>query len=164
MAEPLKITYPGFEGRGLALRPMGFFQGAAIVCDGHAAARKGRTFTLTDNGGAPVTFRLNGNFVDPIPAVVVGGQTTIRLGRPFAWHEYVWVALPLALLVVGGALGAVCGGVAMLVNARLLRSAEPAWIRYGLGLLVIVAAVIAWLVLATMITLAIGLPGRGSPA
>jgi hypothetical protein len=161
MAEPLPITYPGFEGRGLALRPMGFFQGAAIVCDGQAAPRKGRSFTLTDNRGAPVVFRLNGNFFDPIPAVVVGGQTTIRLGRPFAWYEYVWIALPLALLLVGGALGAICGGVAMLINARLLRSDQPAWARYGLGVLVVVAAVIVWLLVAAVISVAIGLPGQG---
>jgi hypothetical protein len=108
-----------------------------------------------------VVFRLNGNFFDPIPAVVVGGQTTLRLGRPFAWYEYVWIALPLALLLVGGALGAICGGVAMLINARLLRSDQPAWARYGLGVLAVVAAVIAWLLVAAVISVAIGLPGQG---
>jgi hypothetical protein len=168
MAEALPIAYPGFEGRGLALRPMGFFQRAAIVCDGKAAQRKGRTFTLADNHGAPVTFKLNGNIFDPIPAVVVGGQvgsqTTIRLGRPFAWYEYVWIVLPLGLLAVGGAVGGLCGGVAMLVNARLLRSAQPAWARYGLGILVILAAVVCWLALAAVFTLLIGLPGQGQPA
>ncbi len=163
MAEPLPITYPGFEGRGLALRPMGFVQGAAIVTDGKAAPRKGRTFTLSDNAGAPVAFQLKGNIFDPIPAVLVGGQT-IRLARPLAWYEYVWILLPLALIVVGGLLGALCGGVAVLVNARLIRSAQPAWARYGLGLLVILAAVVAWLALAAVITLAIGLPGASPPA
>lgn len=163
MAEPLPITYPGFEGRGLALRPMGFVKGAAIVSDGEAAERKGRTFTLADNAGAPVTFRLKGNILDPIPAVVVGDQT-IRLARPFAWYEYVWVVLPIALVVVGGLLGGVCGGVAMLVNARILRSAQPAWARYGLGVLIILAAVIVWLVLTTLLSLAIGLPGQAPPA
>lgn len=164
MAEPLPITYPGFEGRGLALRPMGFLQGAAIVCDGRAAPRKRRTFTLADNRGAPVTFRLNGNLFDPIPAVIVGGQTTIRLGRPFAWYEYVWIALPLALLVAGGAVGGLCGGVAMLINARLLRSDQPAWARYGLGVLVFLGAAIVWLLLAAVVGALIGLPGHGSPA
>jgi hypothetical protein len=162
MAEPLPIAYPGFEGRGLALRPMGLWKGAAILTDGQAAPRKGRTFTVADNAGAPVTFQLKGNILDPIPAVLVGGQT-IRLARPFAWYEWIWVVLPLGLLV-GGALGGLCGGVATLINARLLRSAHPAWVRYGLGLLVIAAAVIAWLVLATELSVAIGLLGSASPA
>jgi hypothetical protein len=156
MAEALPITYAGFEGRGLALRPSGFFQGAAIVCDGAAAPRSGRTFTLTDNHGAPVTFRLNGNLFDPIPAVVVGGQTTLRLGRPFAWHEYLWIGLPLVLLV-GGALGGLCGGVAMLVNARLLRSDLPAPARYGLGVVPFLGAVIVWLLLAAVFSVLLGL-------
>ena len=161
MAEALPIAYPGFEGRGLALRPMGFFQGAAIICDGAAAPRKGRTFTLTDNHGAPVSFRLNGNVFDPIPAVVVGGKTTLRLGRPFAWYEYLWIALPLVLFV-GGALGGLCGGVAVLVNARLLRSSLPVLARYGLGVLVILGAAVAWLVLAVALTFAVGgLPRQG---
>ncbi|HEY1425606.1 MAG TPA: hypothetical protein VGF50_02935 [Caulobacteraceae bacterium] len=163
MAEPLPINYPGFEGRGLALRPSGFVQGAAIISDGKAATRKGRTFTLSDNAGAPVTFRLKGNILDPIPAVVVGDQT-IRLARPFAWYEWVWVVLPLVLVPLGGGLGGLCGGVAMLVNARLLRSARPAWVRYGLGTLVIGAAVAAFLVLGVALRVAIGLPGQGAPA
>jgi hypothetical protein len=158
MAEPLPITYPGFEGRGLALRPSGWVQGAAIVCDGAAATRQGRSFTLTDNAGAPVTFQFKGNILDPIPAVVVGGQT-IRFAKPFTWYEYVWVVLPLVLVLGGGVIGGLCGGAAMLINARLLRSDRPMWARYGLGALVILAAVVACLMLVTVITLAVGLPG-----
>jgi hypothetical protein len=156
MAEPMPITYPGFEGRGLALRPTGLWQGAAILTDGRAAPRKGRAFTVSDNAGAPVTFQLRGNGLDPVPAVLVGGQT-IRLARPFAWYEWVWIVLPLSLVTVGGLIGGLCGGVAMLINARLLRSGQPAWIRYGLGIIVIVAAIAAWLTLAVAIGVATGL-------
>jgi len=141
MAEPMPFAYPGFEGRGLALRPMGFFSAAGIVADGKPAPRKGRSFTVADNQGAPVIFQLRGNLLDPIPAVVVGDQT-IRLARPFAWYEYILVLLPMALLFVGGLLGGLCGGVAVLINARLLRGGEPAAIRYSLSLVVIVAAVV----------------------
>jgi hypothetical protein len=49
----------------------------------------------------------------------------------------------------------------MLINARLLRSDQPAWARYGLGVLVVVAAVIVWLLVAAVISVAIGLPGQG---
>ena len=151
MAEPLPFAFAGFEGRGLALRPMGLLTGAAIITDGVPAPRKGRTFTVADNQGAPVTFQLKGNILDPIPAVVVGGQT-IRLARPLAWYEYVLIVLPLTLLV-GGILGGLCGGVAALVNARLMRSAQPAWARYALALLVMIAATLAWLVLAVLFSL-----------
>jgi hypothetical protein len=154
MADPLPIDYPGFEGRGLALRPSGFFTGAAIVCDGRPATRTGRTFSVNDNRGSPVTFQLKGSIFDPLPAVQAGDRL-IRFAAPFTWYEYVWIALPLALLVLGGALGGACGAAAAYINARLLRSSQPMWARYGLGVLVILGATLIWVVLAMLITLAL---------
>ncbi|HEY2707734.1 MAG TPA: hypothetical protein VGI95_06745 [Caulobacteraceae bacterium] len=150
MADPIPFDYPGFEGRRLALRPMGLMTGAAVVVDGVAAPRKGRTFTLTDNAGTPVAMRLKG-FIDPIPQIQAG-ERTITLARPFAWYEYVWILLPLALLIVGGFLGGLCGGVAAYVNAQVLRSSYPAVVRYGLSLLVILAAAALWLGLVILIS------------
>lgn len=66
--------------------------------------------------------------------------------------------------MAGGAVGGLCGGVAMLINARLLRSDQPAWARYGLGVLVFLGAAIVWLLLAAVVGALIGLPGHGSPA
>jgi hypothetical protein len=42
LADPLPIGYPGFEGRGLALRPSGLFNGAVILCDGMALTSRRR--------------------------------------------------------------------------------------------------------------------------
>jgi hypothetical protein len=151
MADPVPIAYAGFEGRGLALRPTGLLKGAAILCNGQPAPKIGRTFTVNDNAGAPVTFQLKGAFFDPIPAVQVVGGPLIRLAPAFAWYEYVWIALPLALIAVGGALGAFCGIVAAYFNAQILRSQQPVALRYLFSFLVMIAAVAVWLGIAILI-------------
>jgi len=135
------------------LRPSGLFAGAAILCDGRPATRSGRAFTVNDNQGAPVAFQLKGSIFDPIPAVQAGDRL-IRFAPPLTWYEYVWIALPLALVVLGGALGGACGAAAAVINARLLRSSQPMWVRYGQGVLVILGATLVWVVLALLITMA----------
>ena len=153
MLEHLPIPCPGFEGRGLSLQPAGLTKNAAVFCDGKPVPLKGRSFILNNNAGAPVTFQLKAVLLDSVPRVQVGDQL-IRLTRPFTWYEYVWIALPLLLFLVGGFWSGLCGVVAGYVNAQILRSNQPAAARYGLSFLVIVAAVVAWLALAIVISLA----------
>ncbi len=130
-----------------------FWTGAAIVCDGARAPRKGRTFTVSNSAGAPVTFQLKGLFFDPIPQVVVGDQTIV-LARPFAWYEYIFIVLPLAL-VVGGAIGGACSAIAAYSNAQVLRMQLPAPARFGLVFLITLGAAAAWFGIALMLV------GRG---
>jgi hypothetical protein len=47
------------------------------------------------------------------------------------WYEYVWAALPIALMTVGGMAGGACGGAAFGLNVALMRSKRPAWFRFG---------------------------------
>ncbi|HEY3798616.1 MAG TPA: hypothetical protein VGL58_09700 [Caulobacteraceae bacterium] len=156
MAEAtLPIDYPCFEGRGLALKPVGLWRGAAIVCDGQPLPRKLRTFTAKNNAGADVVFKLTGIFVDPIPQVQAPDRT-IQLAKPFAWYDYVVIVLPLALIGLGGALGGLCGGMAAYTNAQLLRSNLTPPIRYLAALGVMLAAGVVWLVLAALFVAAIG--------
>ncbi len=152
-AARLPIDYPGFDGR-LALRPAGFWTAAAIICDGAVAPRKGRTFTVKDSAGQPVLVQLKGFFFDPIPQVLIGGQTIV-LARPFAWYEYLLMVLPLVLIPLGGALGGLCGAIAVYVNAQVLRMQQPAAVRLGLAFLVIVGAAAVWFVLALMLSMAL---------
>jgi hypothetical protein len=156
MSEPTTypIAYAGFEGRGLALQPAGLWKGAQILCDGAPLPRKGRVYTVNDNSGTLVTIRFRGSFLDPIPRVVIGDQV-IALAPPFAWYDYVVVALPL-LLVAGGILGGVTGAVAAFSNAKLLRSSLPASARYVLCLVSAAGAVIVYFVLAVLFSMATG--------
>jgi hypothetical protein len=153
MADPIPIPLAGFEGRGLALQPAGLWKGAVIVCDGVPAPRQGRTFTLKDNAGAPVTLKFAGAFFDPLPGIQTGGQT-IRLVPAFAWWEYALIVLPILLVAVGGALGGGLGAGAAYANAQILRLRQPLGVRIMLCLVSAAAAFLLWLGVGILIYLA----------
>ena len=58
--------------------------------------------------------------------------------------QQIFCAWPLALVVVGGAIGGLCGGIAWAINTRLMSSSMAAPARYGLCLLTGIVAAIVW--------------------
>ncbi len=90
------------------------------------------------------------------------------------WYQHVWLGLPLALIAVGGAVGGACGeragaeglvelligvggavggacgGPAWAINQSVFRKTEHPVLRYVLTGLISVAAVVAYLVLASI--------------
>ncbi len=97
----LPIKHNAFAGRGLALRTAGFFKGPRLIIDGGEVKGKRLRFSLRDNSGHERETRLKTNGLDPIPKVQIGDQT-IELARPLAWYEHLWMAIPIALVFVGG--------------------------------------------------------------
>lgn len=71
------------------------------------------------------------------------------------WYQHVWLALPLALIAVGGAIGGVCGGMACAFNYKTFRNTGHPVLRYVLTGLVSLTAVGAYLVLASAFVLLI---------
>ena len=61
-------------------------------------------------------------------------------------------AWPVGLVIVGGAIGGLCGGAAWAINTRIMASALPAPLRYGLCVLTGLAAAIVWYFAALPIT------------
>jgi len=58
--------------------------------------------------------------------------------------QQVFCAWPLALVIIGGAIGGLCGGVAWAINARIMSSARSAPARYGLCVLTGIVAAVVW--------------------
>jgi hypothetical protein len=156
MSDTMPIAHPGFEGRGLALRPAGMWKGAGLVLDGQPVPMQGGVFLVKDNAGAQVLIKFVRSFIDPIPKLSIGGQV-VTLAPPFTWYQYVFIALPLVLIPIGGLLGGLCGGVAAFVNAQLLRTHQPALVRYGLAVLMVLAALVVYLVIGVTLSLIFGL-------
>jgi len=65
-----------------------------------------------------------------------------------AWYEHAWIALPIALLGVGGAIGGACGGAAWAINKTVFKKTENPVLRYVWTGLISVSAVVAYLALA----------------
>jgi hypothetical protein len=74
------------------------------------------------------------------------------------WYECFWAMLPVGLSVVGGALGGICGGVALACNIALMRSSRAAWQRYLATGVISVAALGAYLVSVKAVFVVVG-PG-----
>src|SRR2546423_14334091 len=126
----LPIKHEAFAGRGLAVRTAGFFKCPRLVIYGGEVKGKRLRFSLRDNSGQEREIRLKSNGLDPVPKVQIGGQA-IELARPLAWYEYVWMGIPIALVFVGGGLGALLGLAAVYSSARIFRSGRGTAAKYG---------------------------------
>lgn len=141
------ISYPGFEGRGLAVRVPGLFSDPRLLVDGAEVKGKRHRYEVRDNQGAATQIRLKLDFFDAVPKVEIGGKV-IKPAPPLPWHAYACSALPLLLALIGGLLGALCGLPACIVNARIFRRDMETSKKYLLTGLVSVAAFVLYVVVA----------------
>ena len=125
------ISHSGFEGQNLAVETAGFFRGARVLHNGNPVERRKGRYPVRSNSGQEVLIQLKSNLVDPIPKVIFG-EETIVLARPLTWYEYVWIGLPVLLVISGGAVGAVIGVTTAYASARIFRSGRGAFAKYAL--------------------------------
>lgn len=84
--------------------------------------------------------------------------------KPDRWAQFrglsPWQAggtfLPLVLIVFGGLLGGIAGGAATMINLKIARSGLPSAVKALAMVGVILAAVIAYLVAAALLSAALG--------
>ena len=74
----------------------------------------------------------------------------------FTWYQHVWMALPISLVFIGGAIGGLCGGVAWAVNRKIFSSNYGSAARYLLVGLVSISSIIAYFILAAMFIIVVG--------
>ena len=113
--------------------------------------------------GRGLAVRTAGFFKGP-RLIIDGGEVkaqTIELARPLAWYEYLWMAIPIALVFVGGGLGALFGLVAVYSSARIFRSDRGTAAKYGLSALISLGAALAFFVAALVVQLLIGPRAKG---
>jgi hypothetical protein len=150
----IPVRLSGMEGQNVALRTAGAFSGAKLMLNGQPVAKQNGLFQLRSNAGSTVAVKLKGRFLDPIPNLVVGGQT-IQLAPALAWYQYVWLSLPILRVFGGGAIGGFCGGVAAVSSSRVFRSDLSEGMKYGLTGLISLGAFLTYFVIAGTIMAAI---------
>jgi hypothetical protein len=138
MEEPMEygVVHPFFERRQLAVRTAGLFKGSVLLLDGQPMKAKMGRYVIKNDAGDDTAVR-----IDATPA--------------FSWHEYAWIGIPVLLVFVGGALGGGLGVAAAYSNSRIFRSDRGTGTKYLLTGLTTVAALVAFLVLATAIQIAL---------
>lgn len=71
------------------------------------------------------------------------------------WTAYLFCCWPLAMVLIGGAIGGALGALAAMINVKIFRSEFKPFQKYLYISLISFISVILWLVLSTLIMLAI---------
>ncbi len=66
------------------------------------------------------------------------------------WYQQVWLALPLALVAVGGAIGGACGGTAWAINQKVFQKTKHPILRYVWTGLISASSVVVAILLAAV--------------
>ena len=149
----LPSALPGMEGQKLSLQTS-TFAGPKLMLNGEPVAKEQGVFNVRSNSGSTLAVKLKGRLLDPIPNLLVGGQT-IQLAPPLAWYQYAWMAIPIVLVFLGGAIGGLCGGLAAGISSRIFRSDRSEGMKYALTGLVSLGAFLAYFVVASTLVTAI---------
>lgn len=156
----LEIQHPAFRAQRLAVETAGWLRGPQLLLNGAVIKKMQGRYTVTSDAGAETAIQLKYNYLDPIPKVKMG-EEVIELASPFKWYEYAWMGgIPIVLLVSGGAIGGLCGGVAATACGRIFRNDYSPLAKYGLSALVMLGTVIAFIILATVFWLLVGVPHK----
>jgi hypothetical protein len=112
-------------------------------------SRRGHYNLPTTDGGS-VAARIRTGLLDPYPTITIAG-VKYRTGpaNPFALQ--LLMVLPIALIALGAASGAVIACPALLVNRIITRADMPTSLKALLMLVVTAVAVMLWAVLVTTI-------------
>ena len=145
----------GFESRKVIVRSPGLFSGPKLIIDDEVLKGSWGKYTLRSDNGKEVMVRVVNNFIDPVPQLVVDGQTYTSL-PPLPWYQLVWAGVPILLLFIGGILGALFGALALYFNTRIFRSnMQPVLMKYMLTAAISCAITLIYLVLAIFLNMAI---------
>ena len=134
----IPVALPGLEDQNVVVKIPGLFSAARLVVGGRPAphgAGKGAS-VLEASDGTTKTVVLKRGLVDPVPRLECDG-VSVPVTRPFGWREHLSLWLPIIPLYLGGSVaGALLGGSAAYVNARILRqpgswspALRPGWSR-----------------------------------
>lgn len=152
------ISPEGFEGQTIEVQTAGMWAGPKLLVNGQPAAKgkKRGQMTLTNNYGQEVIAAWRPRFMGlEVPDLAVDGKI-IQVTKPLPWYAWLWSGLPILLLFIGGALGAVVGVVAFTVNAGIFRSNRSTAVKFLITAGVSLLAAVIYFLLAVLLSIALG--------
>ena len=150
----IPVTLPGMEGQNIAIRTAGTFAGPKLLVNGQPAQKQNGAFNLRSNSGSTMAVKFKARLLDPIPNLVVGGQT-IQIAPALAWYQYLWMTIPILLVFMGGAIGGFCGGAAAFMSGQIFRSNRNEMTKYVLTGMISLSAFVVYFVLAATLLAAL---------
>ena len=152
------INLEGFEGQAIEMKPGGLTAGPQLLVNGQPAAKgpKRGQMLLRRNDGAEAVATLKPRFMGlDVPQLNVDGKT-ISVVEPLKWYVWVWSALPILLVFVGGVIGVLVGIVAFGINTQIFRSSRTTVVKFILTAIVSLLAIVVYLALAVLLSSLLG--------
>jgi hypothetical protein len=151
----MPLQHPSFTRQPLVVRTAGIFKGP-IVLQAGSELKKGKnaSFEARDDTDKARIVRLKGRFIDPLPIVEVDGET-VELARPLRWYEYAWMAIPMVLVVSGGALGGALGFAGAYSSAQVFRSNRSTAAKYLISGMISLTVGVVFVIAAGALQLAL---------
>jgi hypothetical protein len=146
----VRVEHPDFMRRRLKVASAGWWGGPQLFQDGaRVMSRRGVHLVTTDSGDSAAV-RLRYDFVDPMPSLRIGRQI-VHLLRPFHPLQYLWLCLPVLLVLVSGLPGLLVGLAAAHTNGLLFRAQEDPRRAYAHTGLASLAALLIAVFLSTLL-------------
>lgn len=147
------VTIPGMEGHKVEISTS-FWTGNRLLVDDVKAPRGNRRneMLLTKSDGSTATATWKPQIIGlDVPQLSVDGQM-IKAVEPLTWYQVLWSILPVSLVFVGGALGALCGILGFYFNGLVFRSKMNTVLKYIVTAGITFLAAAAYLVLGIWFT------------
>jgi hypothetical protein len=151
-----KVNIEGFEGQDVEVKTS-FWSGPKLLVNGQLApkGRKRGEMLLQSSDGKQVVTKWKPQFMGlDVPQLVVDDKV-INLALPLKWYQWIWGGLPIALVFVGGALGAIAGIIGFTINTKVFRTEMNSVLKYVVSGMVSILTVVAYFIAATLFTILI---------
>ncbi len=123
-----------------------------------AAGPKRGQMALRRNDGRDAIVRWRPQFLGlDVPQLYVDGYV-VNVAPPLPKAVWLWSALPVLLVLIGGALGALVGFIAFAVNNRIFRTSWSTLTKFSVSLLVSLASGVVYLAIANVLFAVLGGP------
>jgi hypothetical protein len=137
------------------VQPGGVIVGPKLLINGQPAPTKPGLlrgqFVLRRNDGREVMASWKPQMLGlDTPQIVVDGKTH-TLVEPLKWYQWLWSILPMGLVFVGGALGALIGLITMSLNLRFQRSSLNGPLKFLLTGALTIVGVVGYFILAILL-------------
>jgi hypothetical protein len=151
MSVRLPLEIDGIIDQQLEVEAASWFRSARLLVNGKPARKgpKRNQYLVTNDEGIQKIIHLKNVFIDPVPQVQVNGSL-IQLVEPLSVFQWIWSALPVILILLGGAIGGAIGGATFWVNTRIFRSEMSTVEQYILIGLASAIAVFVYLILSVL--------------
>ncbi len=131
----LLVSHPLFQKKKLTVIKSSILKAPVLKLNGETQKVKSKkTYIIEGDDGLPVMVKLS-HFIDPIPTIKIN-EEKVRLAPQMTWYEWMFLSIPLLLILTGGMLGGILGGVGTIINAHIFRSQLSVVGRYGCSIFI----------------------------